>query len=138
MEEQRRILIADDEKMLLDALVEKFEHEGFVTYSASDGKEALQLALDHHPDILLLDIIMPEMDGMKVLEKIREDEWGKNVPVIMLTNLGPDDEVTDQVTRDEPAYYLVKANTEIDEIVEKVNQLLVKEKTNIDNSSKEN
>lgn len=129
MDVQKRILIADDEKMLREALIEKFEHEGFATYSASDGKEALRLALDHHPDILLLDIIMPEMNGMKVLEKIREDEWGKNVPVIMLTNLGPDDEVTDKITRDEPAFYLVKANTEIDEVVEKVKEVLGREKS---------
>ena len=84
----KKILIVEDEASLRKALVEKFQREGFETFLAFDGVEGLDQAERIQPDLILLDIIMPKMDGMTMLKKLRESgDWGKQVPVIILTNL---------------------------------------------------
>ena len=103
---------------------DKFTHEGFSVLPASDGEEGLGISLSSHPDIILLDLLMPKMNGMSMLEKLREDDWGKDVPVIILTNLNPDDIIVAQVVRDHPAYYLLKSNAKLDEIVHKAKDVL--------------
>lgn len=119
----KKILVVEDDSTLLKALTEKFTLENFSVSYAEDGQEGLGVALSTHPDIILLDILMPKMDGMSMLEKLREDEWGKDVPVIMLTNLNPDDIIVSQVIRDHPAYYLIKSNAKIDDILSKVKEV---------------
>lgn len=120
------ILIVEDESVQLDLLADQFADEGFRVLRAQNGKEGLALAFSEHPDIILLDLMMPVMNGITMMREIREaNEWGKKVPIILLTNLSPDDEERMQaVTRDEPAYYLVKANWSLDQIVEKVKERL--------------
>ncbi len=126
------ILIIEDELPLRKALVEKFKHEDFDVLAAADGEEGLAIALAQKPDILLTDIIMPKMDGITMLAKLREaSAWGKEVPVIMLTNVTADDEITRAVNANEPAYYLVKSNWSINDIVKKVRERLI---TNIPKS----
>ena len=125
------ILIIEDELPLRKALIEKFKHEGFEVLSAVDGEDGLATALTGQPDIILLDIIMPKMDGMTMLNKLREtNAWGKNVPVIMLTNVTADDEITRAVNTNEPAYYLVKSNWSLNDIVQKVKERLAIDNTN--------
>jgi DNA-binding response OmpR family regulator len=120
-----KILIVEDEDIALQPLVERFAAEGFEVVAARDGEEGLEKAVRERPDLILLDIIMPKMDGMTMLKKLREtDEWGKKVPVILLTNLSADEEILKGIAEDEPAYYLVKVNWTLDEIVEKVKQRL--------------
>src|SRR5689334_6315852 len=87
MKTVHKILIVDDEKPLLEALTDKFTREKFSTFGASDGEEGLEVAKRIQPDIILLDIVMPKMDGMTMLKLLREEPWGKDVPVILLTNL---------------------------------------------------
>src|SRR5690348_12974575 len=90
----KNILIAEDELPMLDALTEKFTEEGCSVIRAQNGDEALALAMEKRPDILLLDILMPIRNGTDVLEKIRAmPDWGKKVPIIMLTNLSADDKI---------------------------------------------
>ncbi|MBI4079471.1 MAG: response regulator [Candidatus Levybacteria bacterium] len=118
-----KILIVDDEEMLLKALSDKFSTEGFTVISAKDGQDGLQSALREHPDVILLDVIMPKMDGVTMLKKLREDEWGKNVPVIILTNLSSIDKT--YIPSDDKVYdYLVKTDWTLDELVEKVKEKL--------------
>ena len=74
----KKILIVEDEEIMLKALVEKFSSEGFEVVQAIDGEEGLKKALCEKPDIILLDILLPKMDGMAVLKKLREDTWGKH------------------------------------------------------------
>ncbi len=108
---KQMLLIVEDEDALLGALLEKFGLEGFNTLRAKTGEEGLAVALEKKPDVILLDILLPGMSGMDVLEKIRNaDEWGKSVPVIMLTNLQANDEIIKRVAKDSPSYYLVKAD----------------------------
>jgi len=122
------IEIVEDEVSLREALVYKFTKEGFRVFQAGDGEEGLALALKEKPDIILLDILMPKMNGMMVLNKLRsENVWGKNVPVILLTNSSPDEEnISEGITKDEPAYYLIKSDSSIDDVVDKVNERLKK------------
>ncbi len=123
---KKKILIIEDEMSQRKALVDKFTREGFHVLEARDGEEGLRIALKEQPHIILLDIIMPKMDGMTMLKKLRqENDWGKSVPVILLTNLSSDDDKINQgITENEPAYYLVKSNWPINEVVEKVKERL--------------
>jgi DNA-binding response OmpR family regulator len=120
------ILIIEDEASQRKALSDKFNREGFEVNEAEDGEAGFKAALKVRPDIILLDIMMPDMDGMTMLKKLRaENEWGKNVPVVLLTNLSADnDEIIRRIAEDEPAYYLLKANWSINDVVEKVRERL--------------
>lgn len=118
-----KILIVEDEKNLLKILKEKFVEEGYDVIGVADGAAGLSMALSERPDIILLDIVMPIMDGMTVLKKLRVDSWGKNVPVILLTNLNIADKVADAL--DKGVYdYLVKSDWSLSDIVKKVREKL--------------
>ncbi|MBT6034062.1 MAG: response regulator, partial [Candidatus Jacksonbacteria bacterium] len=83
----QKILIVEDDQSLYKALTERFEREGYSVLGAKNGEEGLSIALEEKPVLILLDIIMPKKDGISMLADLRKDEWGKNVPVIMLSNL---------------------------------------------------
>ena len=117
----KKILIAEDEPTMLNALTDKFKREGCVVIGADNGKSALDLAVQEKPDVVMLDILMPQMSGMEVLSGIRNaSDWGKKVPIIMLTNLSPNEEIMSGVTKNEPSYYLIKSDWKLYEVVEKV------------------
>jgi len=123
----KKILIVEDESPVRKAMVEKFQSEGFEVALAFDGVEGLEQANRIHPDLILLDLIMPKMDGMTMLRKLREtDAWGKQVPVIILTNLSSDDDgrISD-VAELLPTYYLVKTDWRLADVVEKVKNKLL-------------
>jgi len=120
---KKKVLIVEDEKPLREILKDKFKVSGFLTFGAKDGKEGLSIALKEHPDIILLDIIMPIMDGMTVLKKLREDPKGKNIPVILLTNLADDQKVA-EATEEGVYGYLVKSDWKIADVVKMVEERL--------------
>ena len=126
LDNEKTILIIEDHASVRIALVEKFAHEGMKTIEAKDGEEGLEVALKEKPSIILLDIIMPKMSGMTMLEQLRKDPWGKTVPVIILTNLNPDDKIMREIVEIEPVYYLVKADWKIEDVVNKVKEILPK------------
>ena len=129
MSTKQKILLIEDDKMLLEMYTAKFTREGFEIATAENGSDGLKVARDMKPDMILLDIIMPKLDGFATLKEIRKDENIKNVPVILLTNLGQDQDI--QKGKDLGADdYFVKANHTPTEIVEKVQELL-KKKGNI-------
>lgn len=123
------ILIVEDEVSLRNALCIKFKREGFLVIDAKDGETGLVIALKKKPAIILLDMVMPKLDGMAMLKKLRtENGWGKVVPVILLTNLGADDEHRNKtISRDPKAHYLVKSDWAIGDLVEMVRDTLSKE-----------
>ena len=125
-EQIKTILVVEDDPPVLKTLVDKLTEEGFRIIEAHDGEEGLMIADRDHPDLILLDIVMPKMDGMTMLKKLRqENEWGKSVPIILLTNLSPDEEkINKGITEDEPAYYLIKTNWSLNDVVQKVRERL--------------
>jgi DNA-binding response OmpR family regulator len=125
MEKQKTILIVEDEKSLRDALVDILNRKNFLPLEAKNGREGVELALSNHPDLILLDLIMPEMDGMTALKKIREDAWGSHVPVVILTNLSATNEqLVEDMVMHRPMYYLVKSDWKIHDVVDKIEEIL--------------
>jgi DNA-binding response OmpR family regulator len=122
----KKILVVEDEAPLRNALHDMLEVAHFTVLEAKDGQEGLDLALKEKPEVILLDLVMPVMDGMTMLKKLREDkEYGANVPVIVLSNVGVFDErVTKGVNPANPSFYLVKANWPIEGVVNKVKTIL--------------
>jgi len=125
-ENKKRILVVDDDNNLRAVLIDKLQISGFNVVGASDGREGLNKAFELHPDLILLDVLMPIMDGQEMLKKLREDEeWGKKAKVIMLTVV-EDAVVIAQAVQDGSFAYLIKTDQSIDEIVEKVKGMLKK------------
>jgi len=124
MKEKAKILIVEDEKALRDALLTKLKGTGFILFEAKNGKEGLEVALKEHPDMILLDLVMPVMGGIETLKKLREDAWGKTAKVIILTNLSNDMDKVEQVMENEVFTYLVKSDTEIAKVVEKIKEMV--------------
>ena len=122
-EKQYKILLIEDEEMLANMYETKFKNEGFNIRKALDGETGLKMAIEDKPDIILLDIIMPKLDGFSVLKKIKENDKIKNVPVVLLTNLGQDEDIKKGQTLG-AAGYLVKANLTPIEVVNKVKEYL--------------
>jgi len=123
MTDKKAILIIEDEMSLLEALKIKFTKEGFGILEAKNGVEGLEVAKKEHPDLILLDIIMPKMDGLTMLSRLREDKWGKDVPVILLTNLN-DSEKISEASKEGVYDFLVKSDWHIDDVVKKVKETL--------------
>jgi two-component system alkaline phosphatase synthesis response regulator PhoP len=86
--DKQTILVVDDEQDLLDLIEYNLNKEGFDVLKAEDGKEGIDVAREHHPDLILLDIMMPKMDGLEVVERIRNDDKLKRIPIIFLTARG--------------------------------------------------
>ena len=105
----KRILVIEDEVPMLEALVNTLEENEFLTLKATDGEAGFAVALKEHPDLILLDLILPKMDGMTVMKKLRQDSWGKDVPIIIVTNRDSDDDILKGVVENQPSYYLKKA-----------------------------
>jgi DNA-binding response OmpR family regulator len=92
MNKPTRILVADDDPSILRLLQLNFELEGYEVSTASDGEEALAKARASSPDVVVLDVMMPGMDGWEVCRRLKEDETMRDVPVILLTALGQEQE----------------------------------------------
>lgn len=121
------ILVVEDEPDMRQALAESLSHEGFEVLQASNGGEGLAQALGIHPDLIVLDILMPKIDGMEMMKKLRQsNSWGRKVPIILLTNLSADDKIMHGIVEDQPSYYLVKSDWKIPDVVEKVKSLVQK------------
>jgi len=125
MKTQKTILIIEDEKSLRGAIVDILRLKNFLTLEAKNGKEGVEMALSKHPDLILLDLIMPEMDGMTALKKIREDTWGETAPVIILTNLSAiNGNVEDDAIAHRPTHYLIKSDWKLHDIVKKIEEIV--------------
>lgn len=127
-ETKTKILIVEDEVVISKVYAEELRDQGFEVITAVNGKEGLESALSEKPDLILLDILMPVMDGLTMMEKLREtNPYGKSVPIILLTNLSANEEsIIQSVVRNEPSYYLVKSDWELSEVVDKIKERLAK------------
>jgi len=120
-----KILLIEDEEMLANMYEVKFKNEGFDLEKALDGAEGLEKAKANTPDFILLDIIMPKMDGFSVLKALKEDPNTKDVPVMLLTNLGQEEDI-EKGKELGSVGYLVKANITPAEVVAEVKKKLGK------------
>ncbi len=118
----KKILIVEDDLPLRVAETEHLQKDGFTTLVASNGKEGLSTALTEHPDLILLDVLMPKMHGIEVLQKLRQDSWGKTVPVVVLSNLS--DATIERQAKDLGAEYLVKSNRRLHDVENLIAKLL--------------
>jgi DNA-binding response OmpR family regulator len=123
--QKKTILVIEDEPPMLKILTDALAEQAFETIQARNGEQGLLIALQKHPDLILVDILMPEMDGLTMMKKLREDSWGQTVPVVVLTNVNPDTNSTLQaIVANQPAYYFVKSDMQLENIVEKIKELL--------------
>lgn len=121
--EKRKILIIEDELTLRNALAEYLLGEKFEVVTASDGEKGLGLAISETPDLIILDIILPKLDGFKVLEEIKKDEKAKNIPVILLTNLESAEDIQKAFEKGADTY-LVKSEYSLEDIAKKIRGIL--------------
>jgi len=120
----KKILVVEDEIAYLKLLNSQLTQNGYQVIEAMDGKKGLEMAKSENPDLILLDIKMPVMDGMVMLKLLRKEEAGKKAKVIMLTNLDPDDKILEEVVADQPAYYFVKSDIQFNYLLDKIKELL--------------
>ena len=116
-----KILVVEDDKMMQEVLVTRLSKEPiFKVYIANNGKEGLVSVLANNPDLILLDVIMPVMDGIQMFKELRKSFWSKNIPVIFLTSYDTSEEVLQSISEEKPAYYLLKSTMNLNDIVEKI------------------
>lgn len=117
------LLLIEDDPLIDKMYQAKFTKEGFNVLVAKDGVEGLDLALESRPDIVILDIMMPRLSGIDLLEKLRADPKGKDIPVVILTNLAEKEE-EERARKLGVEEYLVKANVTPGAIVDKIKKYL--------------
>ncbi len=113
---KRTVLIVEDDTDLRQILKDKLTGEDFNVLEAENGKKGLEAALANHPDMILLDIIMPVMDGIAMLTELRKDAWGIKAGVIVLSNLSEAERIRESIEKNTYGY-LVKSDCEPDDIV---------------------
>lgn len=122
-DQKRKILIIDDDPFIVDMYVLKFGDNGFEVETAKDGKEGVKKILEYKPDIILLDIVMPAMDGFKVLQELKRRNEMPFPKIILLTNLGQKDDI-ERGLKLGAFDYIIKAHFTPSEVVDKVKEIL--------------
>jgi len=120
---KNRVLIVEDDQMIASMYKTKFEADGFECLMASDGPKGLEMAKKEKPDLVMLDVMLPQLDGFSILKEIKGDSKTKNIPVIMLTNLGTEEDKT-KGQKMGAIDYLVKASLTPAEISKKIKEYL--------------
>lgn len=123
---RKKVLLVEDDSILSEMYQSKLDREGFEVITAENGEKGLSLALQTHPEIILLDLLMPKMDGMALMKKLRENPWGQNVPIIILTNLNMNNKISQGIREDHPTYFFMKTEVTPNDIVDRVNEVLNK------------
>lgn len=118
-----KIAIIEDDPTINQMYRMKFEATSFEVQLASDGEQGVALVESFRPDLILLDMQMPKMNGYETLKEIRSHDWGKNIPVIILTNLG-EEEAPKELRELGIENYIVKADLTPSQVVERVKETL--------------
>lgn len=121
MSGKKTILVAEDDRFLLKVYVAKLKEAGYTVVPCNDGAEALDKAEDAHPDLIMLDMIMPKKNGFDVLLELKANPQLKDVPVIILSSLGQESDV-ERGLQIGAADYLIKSNASFKDIKEKIKQ----------------
>jgi DNA-binding response OmpR family regulator len=123
MTKTNHILIVEDEEFLVLALKDNLEADGYTTDVARNGEEAIAHIHSHHPDLILLDLLMPKQNGLYVLEEVRKNPQWQQIPIIVLSNLGGDMEIKRALELGADDYF-VKSQHPIEEVLDKVKEYL--------------
>jgi DNA-binding response OmpR family regulator len=121
--EKKKILLVEDDPFISEMYIMKFEKAGYDCEFASTGKDGLEKARSWKPDLVLLDILIPEMDGFEVLSTLKKDTATSHIPVIMLTNLGQKEDIEKGKSLGAAAY-IIKAHFTPQEVADKVKSVL--------------
>lgn len=122
MEDRKKhILVVEDDDLMRDELSHTFAQNGYAVSTAKTGEEAVVIALQKNPDLITLDIMLPRMGGLDMLRQVRADDKGKDIPVLILSNLGKDKLVAEAMELG-GCDYLVKADWGLQDVLTKVNQ----------------
>lgn len=119
----KKILIAEDDMFLANAYRVRLLKGGYEIKIAGDGAEMLDLISEFTPDIILLDLVMPKMDGFKALEKLKEDEKYKDIPVLITSNLGQANDIKRGMSLG-ATDYIVKSDLSLEDLVEKIERII--------------
>jgi len=122
---QYRILIVEDDDFLLQMYAAKLELDDFGVLTANTGTQGLKIAQKSHPDLILLDLNLPEMDGFEVLEHLKENDGTKDIPVLILTNFAQKENI-DRCLNLGAEDYLIKAHFVPSEVVSKIKDILAR------------
>lgn len=120
-----KILVVEDESSLQKAMIDVLKINGYEAVGANDGEEGLNMAKSEKPDLILLDVIMPKMNGFDVLKALKADAETKPIPVIILTNLESSGDIERALSLGAMTY-LVKTNYELDDVIKRVRDSLTK------------
>jgi len=121
----KKILLVEDDPFLSEIYVIKFQEAGFEISLATDGSDGLEKIKHEQPDLVLLDIVMPNVDGLELLRTIKDDEATRNIPIVILSNLGEQEDI-DRGLALGAELYIVKAHYTPTEVVAKVKSILEK------------
>ena len=119
----KKVLLVEDDPFLIDIYTTKLKEAGFSVEVATDGKEVVKRAKEILPSLIILDIVLPQIDGWEILKKIKEEKNLKPIPVIILSNLGQKNEV-EKGMKLGAARYLIKAHFTPSQVVEEIKQTL--------------
>ncbi len=117
------ILVAEDDTLLLNSITQVLTDAGYKVLQARDGKQGLDTALQGHPDLILTDNLMPILNGVDMIAKLRQDDWGKKVPVIIMTNMYNADTLNKSLEAG-VTDYVMKSDFSVDKVVELVQNRL--------------
>ena len=115
----KKILLVEDEELLADLLLKKLTVSGYEVSLANDGERGLNLVRELRPDLVLLDILMPKMDGLQVLAEMQKDNALRKIPVIVISNSGQPVEI-DQIKKLGARDWLIKTDFDLQEVIQKV------------------
>ena len=119
----KKILIVEDDKLLSKALSAKLKEKKFEILQAYDGEDGLTAAKKHKPDLILLDLNLPKIDGLTMLKKMRTSTWGAKLAVMILTNYNDEEKVSAALTQ-YVFHYLIKSDWDIDQIAAEIEKQL--------------
>ncbi|HVA97236.1 MAG TPA: response regulator [Candidatus Acidoferrales bacterium] len=117
-----KILLIEDDKILLEMYADKFTHEGFQVLTANDGQEGFTKMKTFMPAVVILDLIMPKVNGFEFLKLVKADPTLSKIPILVLTNIFAD--AQDLVKNWGVEYFLLKSNYTPENIVSKVNEII--------------
>ena len=125
MDKDTTVLIVEDEGPAIYAIEKYFSNAGYNVLKAFSASEGLQKALETHPDVMVLDVIMPSSSGLDILPELREDSWGKNAKVVVFSNLSGE-EFKAKAKKYNVSAYLIKTDTSLKELENTIKEILPK------------